>query len=102
VHGAMGYHHVNRALVDNKVEVERPEFVLYERRPDGSYVMNAVEYIVPYRVWPRDSVPPKVLGRDMLRNDPLNLWNLHMWVWSKNPAGLFAEWNPNVRCPASK
>lgn len=99
MHGAMGYHHINRAYLDNKVEVERPEFLIYERKPDGKYVLNAVEYIVPYRVWPKDSVPPKLLGRDMRRNDPLNLWNLHMWVWTKNSAGLFAEWNPDVHCP---
>src|SRR5262249_18690435 len=27
-HGAMGYHHVNRALVDDHIEVERPEILL--------------------------------------------------------------------------
>jgi hypothetical protein len=102
VHGAMGYHHLNRALVDDRIELERPEFLIYERRPDGSYAMNAVEYIVPYRVWPRDSVPPKLLGRDFLRYDALNLWGLHMWIWTKNPAGLFAEWNPNVTCPPAR
>jgi hypothetical protein len=98
-HGAMGYHHINRALLDDKIEIDRPEFLLYERRPNGSYALNAVEYIVPFRVWPKDSVPPRVMGREMLRNDALSLWNLHFWVWTRNPAGLFAEWNPNVRCP---
>jgi hypothetical protein len=102
VHGAMGYHHINRALLDNKVEVEHPEFLIYERMPDGAYVLNGVEYIVPFRVWPKDSVPPKLLGRDMLKNEALSLWNLHMWVWSKNPSGLFAEWNPAVQCPSPK
>ncbi|HKS06790.1 MAG TPA: cytochrome P460 family protein [Gemmatimonadaceae bacterium] len=99
VHGAMGYHHINRAIVDNKSEIERPEFLIYERRADSSYVLNGVEYIIPFRVWPKDSVPPKVMGREMLRNDALNLWNLHFWVWKRNPAGLFAEWHPDVKCP---
>ena len=101
-HGAMGYHHLNRAYVDNKIEIEKPEILLYERRPDASYRLNGVEYIIPYRVWPRDSVPPKLMGRDMLRSDGLALWYTHMWVWTKNSAGLFADWNPAVKCPGTK
>jgi hypothetical protein len=96
--GAMGFHHINRGYVDDKVEVEKPEFLLYERKPDGSYALNAVEYIVPFRVWPKDSVPPKVLGRDMLRSETLQYWYLHMWAWTPNKSGLFADWNPAVRC----
>ncbi|HYV96742.1 MAG TPA: hypothetical protein VE967_04715 [Gemmatimonadaceae bacterium] len=98
VHGAMGYHHINRALLDNKADVERPEYLIYERMPGGTYVLNAVEYIIPYRIWPRDSTPPLVMGQKMRQNDPLNLWNLHFWIWKTNPAGLFAEWNPDVHC----
>jgi hypothetical protein len=94
----MGYHHTNRAYVDAKAEIERPEILLYERRADGSYALNGVEYIIPYRVWPRDSVPPRVMDRAMLRNDELSLWYLHMWAWTTNAAGLFADWNPSVQC----
>ena len=101
-HGAMGYHHLNRAYVDNKIEIDKPEILLYERRPDASYRLNGVEYIIPYRVWPRDSVPPKLMGRDLLRSDGLSLWYTHMWVWTKNSAGLFADWNPAVTCPGTK
>jgi hypothetical protein len=97
-HGAMGYHHINRAYVDNRIEIEKPEILLYERRPDGSYRLNGVEYIIPYRVWPKDSIPPKLMGRDMLRSDELSLWYTHMWIWTPNSAGLFANWNPDVRC----
>ena len=94
----MGYHHLNRGYVDNKVEIEKPEFLLYERTADGAYVLNGVEYIVPYRVWPKDSVPPKLLGRDMIQSEPLQYWYLHMWVWKPNASGLFSDWNPGVRC----
>ena len=97
-HGAMGFHHLNRGYVDKLVEIEKPEFLLYERKPDGKYQLNGVEYVVPYRVWPRDSVPPKLLGRDMIRSDALNYWYMHMWIWTRNTAGLFADWNPDVRC----
>src|SRR6185503_6667627 len=36
-HGAMGYHHVNRGYVDARLDVEHPEILLYEKRPDGEY-----------------------------------------------------------------
>ena len=98
-HGAMGYHHINRAYVDAKIEVERPEILLYERQPDGRYTLNGVEYIIPYTRWPRDSVAPRVFDLDLKREDDLKLWYLHMWAWKENPAGLFADWNPTVHCP---
>jgi len=98
-HGAMGYHHLNRGYVDAKPDVERPEFLLYERLPDGQYRLNGVEYIVPYRFWPRDSVPPTLLGQPLKREDNYKYWYLHMWIWTENPAGLFADYNPLVRCP---
>jgi hypothetical protein len=101
-HGAMGYHHINRAYVDNRIELDKPEILLYERKADGSYGLNGVEFIIPYRVWPKDSVPPKLLGRDMIKSEPLQLWYTHMWVWTPNQSGLFADWNPDVRCPAAK
>ena len=99
-HGAMGHHHLNRGYVDAKVEVPRPEILLYERRADGSYALNGVEYIIPFRLWPRDSVPPTIMGETMRQEDELKLWYLHMWIWKQNPAGLFADWNPEVKCPA--
>ncbi len=101
-HGAMGFHHVNRALLDARVEVERPEILLYERHADGRYTLNGVEYIVPYRIWSKDSVPPTVLGEKLKRADDLNLWYLHLWAWRENTAGIFADMNPAVRCPAGR
>lgn len=100
-HGAMGYHHVNRAYADAKLDVERPEILLYERRPDGAYRLNGVEFIVPFRVWPRDSVAPVLMGQRLSREDNLKIWYLHVWAWTKNPEGLFANFNPDVACPGS-
>src|SRR4029078_5435859 len=56
-HGAMGYHHSNPALADAKVDLERPEILLYERMPNGEYRLNGVEFIVPYRPLAPPSVP---------------------------------------------
>src|SRR5688500_10228534 len=32
-HGAMGYHHVNRANLARNIEVSKPQILLYERMP---------------------------------------------------------------------
>src|SRR5262245_50664982 len=97
-HGAMGYHHVNRGYVDAKVEVAKPEILLYERLANGQYRLNGMEFIVPYRSWPRDSVAPVLMGQKLKHEDNLNLWYLHVWAWTKNAEGLFADFNPDVQC----
>jgi hypothetical protein len=99
-HGAMGYHHNNPRLADGKVEIERPEILLYERMPSGEYRLNGVEYIVPYRSWSRDSIAPTVMGETMKREDNLKFWYLHAWAWSENTDGMFSDFNPTVRCGA--
>ena len=99
-HGAMGYHHTNSRLMDARVEVERPEILLYERLPAGEYRLNGVEYIVPYTSWSRDSTPPNVMGQRMLQEDNLKFWYTHVWAWTDNPDGVFADFHPAVNCPA--
>src|SRR2546425_7481418 len=37
--GAMGFHHVNRSYVDAQLDLEKPEILIYERRPDGRYAL---------------------------------------------------------------
>lgn len=100
-HGAMGYHHSNPKLADATVDVEHPEILLYERMPNGDYRLNGVEFIVPYRAWPRDSVAPTLMGQRLKHEDNLNIWYLHVWAWSDNADGVFADFNPSVRCPES-
>ena len=96
-HGAMGFHHQKDALLDDRLDVERPEILVYERLPDGEYRLNGVEYIVPLSAWSRDE-PPMVMGQKLKKAPALGIWYLHVWIWQKNPSGLFADWNPAVRC----
>jgi hypothetical protein len=99
-HGAMGYHHVNRSYVDSVLDPEHPEILLYERAADSSYRLTAIEFIVPYRLWPAESDSiPTVRGQRLHRVDEVSVWGLHLWLWKENPAGLFADWNPTVSCP---
>jgi hypothetical protein len=96
-HGAMGYHFGNKALHDATLEVEKPEVLVYEKRADGSFKLNGVEYIVPIAAWTRPD-PPTIMGQSLKRADSLGIWYLHVWNFEYSPSGLFADWNPRVKC----
>ena len=95
--GAQGFHYLNHALVDAKVELLKPELVMYEPQPGGGMQLVGVDYVVPFAAWQSD-VPPTLLGMPFLRNEPLGVWALHIWAWRPNPSGMFAAWNPSVSC----
>ncbi|GAB4278299.1 MAG: hypothetical protein Kow0080_29830 [Candidatus Promineifilaceae bacterium] len=98
--GAMGYHYINVALLDLDVEPLRPEAMVYYSGRNGRLRLGAVEYIVPAAEW--DAVhtePPELFGQHFHLNESLGVYTLHAWIWKHNPAGLFADWNPNVSCP---
>jgi hypothetical protein len=94
----MGYHHVNQGLLDDRIEIERPEMLVYERLPDGRYRLNGVEYIVPFSVRPATAEAPTVMGQALKPAPQLKIWYRHVWVWLENPSGLFSDWNPRVKC----
>ncbi len=96
--GAMGFHHTNEKLVDDRVELERPEILVYRRTPSGEYLLSGVEYFVPFSVTPRTAEPPTVMGQQLKPFDQGKFWYLHAWIWLENPSGLFADWNPKVSC----
>jgi hypothetical protein len=96
--GVMGFHHINGKLVDDTLDSAHPEILLYSHGANGEYTLNGVEFIVPYSVHSREAAPPTVLGQSLKRSDPLKLWYLHAWVWTANPSGLFADYNPSVAC----
>ena len=98
-HGAMGYHHVDRAYLTAALDVKKPQILLYERLSSGEYRLNGIEFIVPYRLWARDSVAPVLFGHRLKHEDNLKIWYLHVWAWTENADGLFADFNPKVRCP---
>ncbi len=96
-HGAMGYHYNNMALRDATLDVEQPEVLVYEKLPDGTFKLNGVEYVVPLAAWTKTE-PPTIMGQSLKRADSLGFWYLHVWSETVNPSGLFADWNPNVKC----
>jgi hypothetical protein len=96
-HGAMGYHFGNPALKDATLDLEKPEVLVYEKRPDGTFQLNGVEFYVPFSAWTK-AEPPTIMGQSLKRADSLGFWYLHVWNWTANPSGLFADWNPDVKC----
>jgi hypothetical protein len=97
--GAMGYHFVNGALMDDTVDPLTPEAVMYEPGLQGQMTFVGVEFIVPFSVRPYPgSTPPTLYGQDFSPNVGLQLWALHAWVGRANPLGVFQPWNPDVSC----
>jgi hypothetical protein len=97
-HGAMGYHFKNDALYDATLDPEKPEVLVYERMPDGSFALNGVEHLVPIAAWDKAEAPV-VMGQTLKRAEKLGFWYLHVWTWKASPTGVFADWNPEVKCP---
>ena len=95
--GAMGYHFNNEGLFDATLDLEHPEVLVYEKRPDGTFQLNGVEFYVPTSAW-KSAEPPRIMGQNLQTAPGLGFWFLHVWVWKADPSGLFAMWNPDVKC----
>jgi hypothetical protein len=119
--GAMGIHAVNGALIgDGVVDPLRPEILLYLPKANGELELVGVEYFAialantetgPAPWFGAEPPPlgfftpsPSVLGRTfdgpMPGHNPTMPWHydLHVWLWADNPAGLFAPFNPALTC----
>jgi hypothetical protein len=100
--GAMGYHYFNAELMaDLTTDVLSPEVLVYAPGPDGQRQLVAVEWVVrgPNSNPPGVTEPPSVLGMEMHILVPaVGFYIMHAWVWRPNPAGMFADWNPEVSC----
>jgi hypothetical protein len=101
--GAMGYHYFNKELMDDlAVDVLKPEVLVYASGPNGQRKLVAVEWVArgPNSNPPGVSEPPSVLGMQMHILVPaVGFYLMHAWVWKPNPAGMFADFNPEVTCP---
>jgi hypothetical protein len=105
-HGAMGIHYLNGALVgDGEIDATHPEALIYEPGSDGRLRLVGVEYIVIASQWlANHSSPPVLEGQSFQFVDSPNRYNvpaifeLHVWAWRENPAGVFVDWNNHVSC----
>lgn len=96
--GGMGYHQVNWSIFfDSTVDASRPELLVYAPTPSGRKRLVAVEYLVFDDALGSAPVP-ELFGQTFHYNPDVDAWVLHVWVWQGNPNGLFADWNPGIRC----
>ncbi len=78
--GAMGIHFANGGLVGD----------------------NALD--APHRWNAKHTTPPVLMGQLFNYVGAPNryglpaFYELHVWAWKSNPAGMFADWNPRVSC----
>jgi hypothetical protein len=106
--GGMGQHYVNGDLVgDDVLDPMLPEALVYEPTEDGDMILVAFEYLVFADAWDPDHTgreAPVLFDREfhLKTNIPETppVWTLHLWLWTSNPGGVFADYNPLVFCPA--
>jgi hypothetical protein len=108
-YGGMGIHYANEELVaDGELDVTKPEILVYQPLPSGKLRLGAVEYfqVDGDQDLATDDDRPSLFGHmpfdgPMLGHEPgMPIhYDLHVWLYRHNPAGLFAMWNPRVHCP---
>ena len=105
--GAMGVHFLNMGLVGQPLDPAKPQVLIYEPVGD-SLQLVAAEWFVPVQA-AKDQ--PSIFGQPLagpmhghkpLMPDELHHWDLHVWLFKDNPAGMFSPTNANVRCPAGR
>jgi hypothetical protein len=106
-YGGMGYHWANPELIaDGVLDPLRPEVLVYQPTPRGKLSLGAVEYfqVDADQDLATDDDRPWLFGLPfdgpMLGHNPEMPihYDLHVWLYRHNPAGMFAMWNPTVRC----
>ena len=103
--GGMGFHLINWALHDDPAtDPLMPDLLVYEPPPSphGQPKLVALEWEVFRPDWwaAGNTEPPSLLGQEFesFDFDGLEIFGLHVWVWRNNPSGLFADFNPKIRC----
>ena len=123
--GAMGIHYFRPDLlgitappnprVDGNgthTDFLKPSILIYEPQKDGSLKLVAVENLVFRKAWHAagHKEPPSFHGvpYDAMSDDPTTKvdeahmfephYDRHVWLYRPNPAGVFAQFNPDVTC----
>jgi len=103
--GAMGVHFLNMGNVGPKLDPSKPQVLIYE--PVGDKLrLVAAEWFMPAEL--AGGKAPSVFGQELggpmeghkpLMPDGLHHYDLHVWLWKTNPAGVYAPTNPAIKCP---
>ena len=102
----MGYHYGHPDLLgDDRLQIRKPEILVYERQ-HGRMRLVALEYFRPDadQRLDTDDDRPLLFGRGF--DGPMEghepgmpvHYDLHAWLFKRNPDGRFAQFNPRVSC----
>ena len=103
--GGMGVHFLNGALIGPSLDPAKPQVLIYEPQGDKLRLV-AAEWFVP--VAASGGKRPSIFGKELegpmeghkpIMPDGLHHYDLHVWLWKDNPAGVYAPTNPTVKCP---
>jgi hypothetical protein len=105
VPGGMGVHFLNLQNIGRQLDPAKPQVLIYE--PAGEKLrLAAAEWFVPVEV--AGGTRPAIFGEQLqgpmeghhpLQPSALHHYDLHVWLWKKNPAGMFSPTNPALKCP---
>lgn len=103
--GVMGIHYVNPARIGG-LDPRKPDILLYVPGPNGRRQLVAVEYFTvdADQNLVTDEDRPSLFGQAFdgpmpghFPGQPVH-YDLHVWIWKVNPAGMFAPFNPRLSC----
>ena len=104
--GGMGVHFLNPARAMAPIDPAKPSILVYLPTSDGGYELVAAEWFQADadQDLSTDGDRPSLWGRPfngpMLGHEagmPIH-YDLHVWLFKANPAGVFAPWNPSFSC----
>jgi hypothetical protein len=103
--GGMGIHFLNPAHIGPVPDPLHPQILVYEPVGDR-LVLVAAEWFIPLATGVKEH--PVLFGQrfdgPMEGHEPLlpaalHHYDLHVWLFKPNPAGVFHAVNPHVQCP---
>lgn len=110
--GGMGQHWVNPVLLDDggRIDPTTPEVLLFAPGKSGRLELLGVEYVA----FDVDQDLSTAADRPTMLGHPLEgpmpghedgmpvHYDLHAWVFTNNPSGDLATWNPRVSCEVGR
>lgn len=103
--GGMGIHFLNVGLIGPVPDPMAPQLLIYEPDAEGALHLVAAEWLVPLATGVEGR--PELFGQPFegpmeghlpLMPKELHHYDLHVWLFKENPAGLFNTVNPDVEC----
>ena len=88
-------------MAEDAVNLLEPEVLVYATGDDGELELVAVEWAArgPNSNPPGRPNRPPCSAEMHILVPAVGFHIMHAWVWKPNPAGMFADWNPEVSCP---